>query len=463
MRRGRQEIVTVGANPNLQLVGSDPAGGAYDLGIFIGPNNGVTNRTLRQLFMLVVKTFNAGQRGRVVGFRQYLTMLTYIASQTPGALYPLERPICTPTWKFTDANVLWGIRQIPPKSHFLPNVSNAEGLSFRNAQTPAQLFETVGGGQVTPPYGGMFPGNILTPELGRFTDLRCNDWSEPVDCDLPFEGPCDIAFFASVQQTNPATRTPPPAIACSNPIPVSQQINGNLALPLNSAVEHWIVVTTSGGVGVIGDLYFDNGLNDGNPVAIIPPFTGESIIPSTNFTGGTITLNAGQVYTWGGAGFNPSFPQSQFLTTQGTTPEDAFLQNYPGAVYGRIAGSLIFEMEEQAPTGGPKTYLRASNADRITTDETETGDNELYQSAAVTNKGLSGLPPEVAKSGPIARITRKWWTGLGQTPSAPKKPTIFTPPRPNTGMGTAPKDPSHSNEVIARLTKKYRKGNGDPR
>jgi hypothetical protein len=421
VRRHRIEICSVGTNPNLQLVGSDPAGGVSDLGLFIGANGNDTARTNRQLYVLAVKRFNAAQRGRVVGFRQYLTMLAQLASPN-GATYPLERPIITPTWKYVDGNAMWGIRMIPPETHFHANTLNADGFAYVFTQTSAQLFQSVsGGGVITPPYGGTFPGNVLTPELGRFTDIRCTDWSRPVDCDLSFEGPCDIAFFASVQQTNPATRTPPPVIACSRPIPVSQQINGNLALPLNSAVEHWIVVTTSGGVGVIGDLYFDNGLNDGNPVAIIPPFTGESIIPSTNFTGGTITLNAGQIYTWGGSGFNPSFPQSQFLTTQGTTPEDAFLQNYPGSTYGRIAGSLIFELDEEEDTP------------------------EVIRTQRQSGMGAAPETPTLTKS-VVNALIQRWRTGFGPPP-APVKPR---------GVGTTPKDTTLSDLTIQQLAKKWR-------
>lgn len=387
MRRGRHEIATVGFNPNLQLVGSDPSGSPYDLGIFIGANAGSTKPTLRQLYMLCMKSFNAGQRGRLIGFRQYLTLYVLETSPTVGASYPLERPVETPTWKYVDGNVLWGVRKLPPKTHFRPNALNADGLAFEQSQTPAQLFETIGGGIITPPYGGLFPGNVLTPDLGSMRELRCRRWTEYVPCDVVFEGPCDIGFFASVQQTNPSTRTAPPVIGMT-PIPVSAQFNGGVALPDNTLVEHWYVVTTTGVNASIGDLIFDNGSNAG-VATVIPPTVGESIIPSTNFTGGTISLNAGQVYVWNGSiwqATSTSPAPGQFLITQGTTPEDAFVQNYPGSVYGRIAGALIFEVEEQAPTGAPKTYRRPGDADRITRDTTETGDNTMRRSAEDTSE-----------------------------------------------------------------------------
>lgn len=445
MRRARIEIVTVGQNDNLQLVGSDPLGGAYDLGLQIGTNGGPQTPTQRQLFMLAAKTFNAGQRGRLVGFREYLTIGLQSASATPGVTYPLERPVETPTWKYADGNVLWGIRMMGPgEEDSIANAQNSNGLAFGFSQTPAQLFNTIVGNVITPPNGGAFPGNVLTPELGRMFDLRCRRWSYPSECDIPFEGPCTIAFFASVQQTNPGTRTNPIVPACSNPIPVSEQISGAAPLPANTLVAHWIVVTTSGGAGVIGDLYFDNGSGVGN-VAIIAPFVGESIIPSTNFTGGTISLNAGQIYTWSGSSF-VVITQSQLLTTQGAVPEDAFLQSYPGSTYQRIAGSLIFEMEEQAPTGAPKTYRRPGDADRITRDTTETGDNTMRRSAEDTSQYDAcgpGTPPSSAPPLP------------GHQPKRPASPPH--PNSPSTGrLAGLPKIVTASSVAIARIVKTWR-------
>lgn len=448
MRRGRLEIATVGFNPNLQLVGSDPSGGPYDLGIFIGANAGSTKPTLRQLYMLCMKSFNAGQRGRLIGFREYLTLLVQETSPTAGATYPLERPVETPTWKYVDGNVLWGIRCLPPKTHFRPNALNADGLAFEQSQTPAQLFETIGGGIITPPYGGLFPGNVLTPDLGSMRELRCRRWADYIPCDVYFEGPCDIAFFASVQQTNPSTRTAPPVIG-TTPIPVSAQFNGGSGLPDNTLVEHWYVVTTTGVNASIGDLLFDNGSNAG-VVTVIPPTVGESIIPSTNFTGGTISLNAGQVYVWNGSTWQASSTSpapGQFLITQGTTPEDAFVQNYPGSTYGRIAGALIFEMEEQAPTGAPKTYRRPGDADRITRDTTETGDNTMRRSAEDTSEykrawdsqstvKRPASPPHANQLGKMLEaleglhadalvgVGQIATVGLGETPKGSSDPTV---------------------------------------
>ena len=229
-----------------------------------------------------------------------------LTTASTDAFYLLERPVVTPTWKFVDGNVSWGIRRlVDPKNY--PATGNKEGLMFRYSQTPAQLFETIfsTGGilpfdpdiLITPPYGGQFQGTALSPDLFQFYDMRADSWSRIIETDIEFQGPCDIAFFASIQQTNPSTRENPPAT---------------------------------------------------------PTFT----------------------------------------TLAGAVPEDAFVQTYAGATYQRIAGSLIFEVEEWAPGGMPKTYLRTADGDRLTRDTAETGSNEIRRSGqdTVTNEACEGDP-----------------------------------------------------------------------
>jgi hypothetical protein len=370
--RGRRiEVVTVGYNPNLQLVGSDPIGTANDIGLFIGPNgtHPSTSPRLRQMYMLCQKQFNVHQRARLIGFRQLLTIgsnlpsgpttqvtdtanlpaatidvvsttgfpagggtaiivsangpqtvtfagitptsLTGAAGGTgalhpgstvmllSGATYPLETPVSSAFWKFTDGNVLWGIRRIVDPTiignvqdgYFTQSPTVVTPVKFRWSTTPAQLFETIdeGTGVITPPWGGDFPGNILSPELGRMNDLRTSEWDIPSSCDALIEGPCNIAFYASVQQTNPSTRLQPP------------------------------------------------------PATISP-----------------------------------------FSTTLGVTREDSFVQTFPNSTYIRIAGSLIFEMEDWVGEK-EKTYRRPSDADRIVRQGTRTNDPSLERPADDTS------------------------------------------------------------------------------
>ncbi len=84
------------------------------------------------------------------------------------------------------------------------------------------------------------------------------------------------------------------------PIQVSSQWDGSVALPANTAAEHFYVVTTTGAFASIGQLLWDNGTGVGT-VAVIPAPTGGAIIPTANLTGGAISFTAFGMYVWNGA------------------------------------------------------------------------------------------------------------------------------------------------------------------
>jgi len=210
-RRGTShEISTVGFDQNLQTIGSDPYGSAYFVGISVPttvlPKNG------RYLFMLALSRIGANEKARLVGIRQLVTIVANIPNGVGAAqtIYPLELQVFSPFWHFTDANISWHLKKVAPLKRNTNNAFNAEGLQFQYAQTPALLFQKApaeAGGYVAP-YGGIPPGNNLLADLSNFHDLRfpwqsSQTWSE---LDTEFEGPCDIALFASVKQTDPATR-----------------------------------------------------------------------------------------------------------------------------------------------------------------------------------------------------------------------------------------------------------------
>lgn len=86
----------------------------------------------------------------------------------------------------------------------------------------------------------------------------------------------------------------------NKPIPVSLQISGASALPNNSGTEQWYVVTTTGGSGTIGQLYWDDGSGAG-VVQVIPAVAGNMFFTTAAFSGGTISLAANQLYAWSGS------------------------------------------------------------------------------------------------------------------------------------------------------------------
>lgn len=85
----------------------------------------------------------------------------------------------------------------------------------------------------------------------------------------------------------------------SKPYPVSLQFNGNSALPANTGTEQYYVVTTTGANATIGQILWDDGSGVGT-VAVIPAKTGNEIVTTANFTGGTISLVTNQNYVWSG-------------------------------------------------------------------------------------------------------------------------------------------------------------------
>ena len=91
------------------------------------------------------------------------------------------------------------------------------------------------------------------------------------------------------------------------PIPVSLQFNGNSALPANSGTEQYYVVTTTGANATIGQVLWDDGTGVGT-VVVLAAKTGNEIVTTATFSGGTITLQTNQNYVWSGAAWTNISP-----------------------------------------------------------------------------------------------------------------------------------------------------------
>jgi hypothetical protein len=85
-------------------------------------------------------------------------------------------------------------------------------------------------------------------------------------------------------------------------LPVTAQISGASAAPANTGVAHYIVVTTTGVNASIGQLYFDDGSGAGT-AQLFTLSAGEQVVPTANFAGGTVSLNANTIYLWNGAAY----------------------------------------------------------------------------------------------------------------------------------------------------------------
>jgi hypothetical protein len=230
--RRRVELVSVGIDDALQGLGGDPYGGTSSVGLRVpsfvtqGPRN-------RYLFLLCTFNLPEAINGWVRGFRQGWSLGARV--QTPQGPRVIEQWVRTPNFKLPDGNVSWHMRLmgkdepygLPPlqEQKVDPHAGgNQQNLAFRDSAGPALLFQTVSTptpfyvqlDAYTPPLGGWPPGEPLTGELDTFYDLKTH-WSEAHNwhaLDIRIQGPCRVAFYASVQQSDPQTR---PVLPVPNP------------------------------------------------------------------------------------------------------------------------------------------------------------------------------------------------------------------------------------------------------
>jgi hypothetical protein len=176
---------------------------------------------------------------------------------------------------------------------------------------------------------------------------------------------------------------------------VSQQFNGNNALPGNTSTEQWYVVTTTGPQASIGQLVWDNGTNTGT-TTVIPASTGQLIFTTTAFTGGTIALPSSNLYNWTGSVWMAAIPSVAGATLMIVTPltyGSATIEsatNIPANAY--IASSRV--VITTAFSAGTTISIGQTGSASLLLG---TGDNVAtvvgeYQSGATVPWGSSALP-----------------------------------------------------------------------
>lgn len=82
------------------------------------------------------------------------------------------------------------------------------------------------------------------------------------------------------------------------PLIVKRQADCSVAIPNNTAVRGFVVVTTAGSGAAIGDILYDNGLNDAAPMEILAANEGRTLAITDTLSGGTISFDADSVYIW---------------------------------------------------------------------------------------------------------------------------------------------------------------------
>ncbi len=230
LRRGRQEIVTAGPNPEFGFIGSDP----YDTNAYTGlvvPSTPTAALGGRYLFVLARARFGSGETGvRLVGIRQYAELIARIpagiaplapnGSPPPppppgspvGSTVTLRREIESPLWHPPDGNISWHVMIRSRTIRDSRNPANTDGVIYQDSTSPSLLYQTIAGPPFaptayTPPNGGRPWGVPMAASLGNIHEMRYRsrtDQSERL-LDIPVPVPCDVVLFASVRQNDPAT------------------------------------------------------------------------------------------------------------------------------------------------------------------------------------------------------------------------------------------------------------------
>lgn len=206
------EASTSAFDPDKLGVGSSPyTGDAGNSWLFVPQTATASNA--RYLFRLCGFAVPPNGKARLIGIRQYLTIAQETTVRLPEVdewVYVNERPVVTPGWSFSDGNVSWHVRvQTGPQTeitNFPSGVTPQPGWSMNLYSTDSSIVLRRPPA-LAPANNGVPPGQPIG-SLGTFRDLRF-PWIGNAHSDaFGYEvvGPAMITFWASVKQTDPATR-----------------------------------------------------------------------------------------------------------------------------------------------------------------------------------------------------------------------------------------------------------------
>ena len=228
-KQGRVVLSSTTFDPKNKFVGSSPVlGDVSSIGIIIPPDPTI-DQSHRYLIRLCAMRLGPNVKAIIRSIRQYVTIGAQVSLDN-DKFYLYEKQIKNPSWSFVDGNISWHLKKRAPTEYakggpynavpapsfigqpsgYSPDIRNiSSAIIYKQLPTSVNPFS----GGYQPFNAGIPPGDSIAG-FGNFKDLRF-PWREFSDIDdngYEVNGPGDICFYASVQQTNPRARQNPPAL-----------------------------------------------------------------------------------------------------------------------------------------------------------------------------------------------------------------------------------------------------------
>jgi len=218
LRPGRLSVTTVGFDPNLQLIGSDPWNSSTYTGLVV-PKAPTGSAQLRYLFQLARIGFNTPENAWIRGLRLYASLFGY-DSVGNG---PFELEITSPMWRFAlgGGNISFHVQVVGKSWRSRRNPNNSDSVVYLDSTSPALLYQqkAVGLFPYMPPNAGRPWGKPVHSDLGNIHDNRFpwRDDNAETSLNIPIPAPCDVVVYASVWQHDVGTVDAPnvPVFSCS--------------------------------------------------------------------------------------------------------------------------------------------------------------------------------------------------------------------------------------------------------
>lgn len=244
------EVSTKGLDEDVSTYGADPWGSESSFGIRVPSANVGPNDTLgadRYLVLLALAYFQANEEVHLMSARQFISIgyATPTSGDAGSVANPLvELQVESPQWRFQNGgNVSWHIIRLPPTqlNNFAPLTTfNHDSEAYFWSGTPALLSRHFAAAGYIPPWNGILPSMVpVASDLLNFYDLRFPWQDRPSEDDIGafFDGPCTVAFLASIRQPDitqgalPVIPTAQLPFVCREDAFVATAMQGGVAHP----------------------------------------------------------------------------------------------------------------------------------------------------------------------------------------------------------------------------------------